>query len=243
MRRWLGWTLSGLGLFLALVLFMAPAELVAALVARGPLQLNAPAGSLWSGSGGLRADHQELGALRWQFVPRGLLRGHIALDVQLDGPSVHLAGRLEIGVLSWSVADMNGVVGNALLTRAASHYDVALQGDLTLRTFSISATRAGLDQANGTLAWPGGHVAYVLNGQSYAADTGPLRGRVSTWGNRLRLDVEAPPMNSRALRFTLGVDGWGSAAVTRQFMASVGFPWQGNAAPTEFVLEVEEKLF
>ena len=33
MRRWLGWTLSGLGLFLALVLLMAPAELVAALVA------------------------------------------------------------------------------------------------------------------------------------------------------------------------------------------------------------------
>ena len=79
------------------------------------------------------------------------------------------------------------------------------------------------------------------------ADAAPAAPKLQEWVVRsnedakqfLQLIAKYSPEGASSL----GVDGWGSAAVTRQFMTSVGFPWQGNAAPTEFVLEVEEKLF
>ena len=134
-------------------------------------------------------------------------------------------------------------VSNALLARAASHYDVDLQGDVRLREVSLHATRRQIVAAGGELDWPGGHINYVLNSQPYAANVGPLHGRLRQRTGRLWLEVTTPATQLDALRFTLSADGWGSAAATRQFMASAGFPWPGNAAPGEFVLEVQEKLF
>ena len=243
MKRAVGWTLLGLGLFLGLLLVMAPAQLVGMWLTHGPLQLHAPSGSLWSGRGQLVAAGVELGELRWTLRPHALLRGCIGLGVQLDGPDTRLMAEFELGVKSSSLTQLNGAVSKALLTRAANHYDVDLQADLMLQHVTIHATRALVTDASGDLSWTGGHVNYVLNGQSYAAEIGPLHGRLSAPAGRLRLDVFTQATHAQALRFTLSADGWGSAAVTRQFMGSVGFPWRGTAAANEFVLEVQEHLF
>lgn len=248
----------GLALFVGLSLAFAPAQLVALLIGRGPVQMLAPTGSFWSGGGKLVLIDQklgdlELGDLVWQFKPGALLRGHLAFAVLLQrsaaqASATQITATIELGPRSLVVSNLNGVIANALLARAASHYDVELQGDLKLTQLNLQTSRDRITAAQGELFWAGGHVNYVLNGQNYAANLGALHGRVGSFvekraPDRLVLDVDSVASHAKALRFTLSEAGWGSAAVTRQFMASAGFPWQGNAAPEEFVLEVQEKLF
>lgn len=234
-------------LFLLLAVMLAPAQILAMLLNGNNVRLASPAGSLWVGHGQLELVGAPIGELQWRIHPLALLRGAIVMDITLTGPEAQLRGNMELTMATLAVSGLDGVIGEALLAKTASHYDVDLQQPLRITNVAVEvtgrATARAVTSASGQLDWPGGHVDYLLNGQRHAANLGALRGVVSTRAKRAVLTVSDASTHKSALRFSLSAQGWGSAAVTKQFMASTGFLWQGAAPPDAFVLEVEEKLF
>ena len=90
-RRIVLYCVAGSVIYLAALVATAPAPWVARAVERASaqkLQLRAPAGNLWAGSGHLYAVQRagpsvDLGELRWKTAWRALLTGRFAADVSL----------------------------------------------------------------------------------------------------------------------------------------------------------------
>lgn len=120
-RRIVLYCVAGVIVFLATLAVTAPAPWVARAVERASaqkLQLRAPAGSLWTGSGRLFATPRarpsiELGELRWKTAWPALLTGRLAADVSL-GENAKPA-RVELSLASAAIRGLDVVLPASVL--------------------------------------------------------------------------------------------------------------------------------
>jgi general secretion pathway protein N len=194
-------------------------------VSRQKLELRAPTGSAWSGSGRLYGRQRsgslvDLGAVRWASSPTGLLQAKLVAEVTLnDGPKPI---RIEWSPGSVAVRDLEMQFPGKLLAALAAPLEIfgpegsvsiraenfRVEGDTVLGLASVEWREVRLARANGIEL--GSHVAR-LRGAGSRVDIelgtleGPLRlSGAGTWSARAGLVLSgiAEPREDRAA--TLG---------------------------------------
>jgi hypothetical protein len=158
MKRW-HWLAAGASAYLAMLVAMAPATLVDAIVARGSdarIRLAEPRGSIWSGAGRIQLldKNREIGVgkdIAWRWLPRELLRGRLACEVELDRSNRHFqiaASRARIDVTDADIRVPAAVLG-IMDPRLAAF---GLGGELDMHIADLVITDADV-QATALIVW------------------------------------------------------------------------------------------
>ena len=109
-RRWLGYALLGLLVYLFFSIATLPASALSWALTRfgpGTFTLEQPQGTIWSGSGVLRLNLPAIApTVRWQVLPSRLLRGALGLLVEARHERTHLAAELRRDWRGWSAHDL-----------------------------------------------------------------------------------------------------------------------------------------
>lgn len=109
-KRWLGYALLGLLVYLGFSIATLPASALSWALARfgpGTVVLDEVQGTVWSGSGVLRLQSPAMApTLRWQLLPSRLLRGAIGLRIEAEHEHARLATELRRDWRAWSAHDL-----------------------------------------------------------------------------------------------------------------------------------------
>ncbi len=244
-RRWV-WL--GALLFVALVIVRAPAALIGLLLPAGAVALETPAGTLWRGSAVLALQHAPIGVLEWRWLPAALADGELGVALALEGDGISAKGRVFMGIGQSRLDGLQADLDEQAVQRLLHAYDIGANGRLHLEDLAAERTRNGYRSATGSVRWAGGSLAYRLQGRRYEAELPPMHASLVAEGQTLRLAaVPLRPVGGAGtaplLRLALRPDGWFVAGASRAFIELAGQQWQGQSAPSDVVLEVEEKLF
>ena len=211
-RAWL-YVATGCLVYLAALIATTPAPWVSRFVERfshQALQLRAPVGTAWAGSGRLYAqqrtgDMVDLGVLRWNTLLSGLLTGKLGAEVSLGESATMM--QLELSPASTTIRALNVELPGKLLSIVAPGLEpLGPQGKVRIRSDSlrfdtnsvlgladIEWRPVQLDRAHGLAL--GSHVAHLRGGGSrvdieLGTIEGPLRLSGSgTWTGETGLDI------------------------------------------------------
>lgn len=180
MKRFRWWMLGGL-LFAATVVVEFPASTAFAILATdhvraGPVDVR---GRWWRGRAyGVQWRGLDLGRLSWTLSPHGLLRGRVAMDVELAGAG-HARMRFVRGLRRAELRDVRLTLPAGELGAAAA---VLPQGRIRASIPRVALARGCPASFPGELAWaaaaPPGQAGALLSG-SFTVDA--RRGRVRLW--------------------------------------------------------------
>jgi hypothetical protein len=234
----------GVLLFLALVLFQAPAGLLRFLITESaPIAILEPRGTLWQGHGEFVLDTAPAGRLSWSLRGFTLLQGRLSYDYHLFSSDLDLEGNVSAGFDSF-VLGSRGTVDASFVNRWLSPYDILLGGQFQLEdvglTFKGAADRAQLEHAEGRLQWSGGTVQYILSNKMSSTNLPPLTALLGPGPGAVAFahDDQTPLLHAQ-----LQANGFARIGVTKQLTKLLGNPWPGGDADHAVVLEVEEQVF
>ena len=113
-KRWLGYALLGVLVFLVFSIATLPASALSWTLARfgpGTFTLEETQGTVWSGSGVLRLHSPAIApTIRWQILPSRLLRGAIGLQFEAELERARLATEFRRDLRAWSVHDLTATL-------------------------------------------------------------------------------------------------------------------------------------
>lgn len=244
MRYAIWYALVGVLAFIACIVYMAPATLLAmALGDEGPIRLTQARGSIWDGAAALEHQGQSLGSLSWQFDAGGLAGGEANFDWRLAGTGHTLSGGARLG-LDGLHSSASGTVSGATMRRVLAPYWIETAGDIGIEHIGAHATYdLHLQSMVGELSWSGGEVRYRLAGVHYQMVLPPLSGMLETVDAEPTLTVFGRGVDAPLLSIRLGADGWLNVGVTKKLTIMAGSPWPGNEPDHAIVIDVSERLF
>ena len=234
------------GLLVLLVVFvsLAPASLLKGPLSQAPgLRVSGLSGTLWSGSGYVTVQGQELGRLNWSFDPAQLLSARAALRYMLMGPAIEVRGIAGRSISTWQLS-ADGQVGAELVNQALAPYEIRMTGDLTLDGVEVALAGRVPEELRGQVLWPGGPVSYPDVRGIATRPLPPLRADLSLDDqNQALASVHSESINFPLITMRALNTGFAKISLTRRFTQIVGMPWPGSEPDHAFVLEVEQQVF
>jgi len=232
--------LFGVGLFLAIAIYQAPAGLLRAVLDdQAVIGLTDLEGTLWNGRARLIAEGGELALLRWQLQPGALFTARLNYQLEVLGVDLELGGEFDKGFGHSSVL-LTGKLGSAAINRRLAPYDIAVEGDFDVRSAQIRFEGNRPVAADGEIHWGGGPVRYVLSGRASSSMLPPLTAYLGPGPEAVVFpaDGQTPLLTAKLLD-----NGFAKVGVTKFFTTMLGSPWPGGDPDHAVVLEVEEQLF
>lgn len=243
-RAILAYVLTGLAVFVAVVLVRLPANLVTGAVQdavpRDTLTLTEPQGSLWRGNARVSILRTDFGRLNWRISPFSIAVFAPRASWQFDDSG--LSGSLEVDD-EQAGASISGFVDLAQLAPILSRYDISAEGRLRFKDVTLEQTGQALSFA-GQLDWTGGRVE--IGAGSWRGDTLlPALRAVAENNSRLLVTLwdEQADEHLPAGEVELLEDGWVKLGVTGHLAKHFGGSFENVDNPAEIVLAVEEQLF
>jgi hypothetical protein len=147
-RRWVGFALLGILLYLVLMCAMAPARYFALAVARAThdaVSIDDTSGSFWDGSGNLQQGGRTLGTLHWTIHPLALLRLAAVVDLQLEGADMKVKLSADVTRSRYALRDVDATAAAATIENfypAVKLFGVS--GDVHVSASSLDITRDGI---------------------------------------------------------------------------------------------------
>ena len=237
-----GLVILGVLAFLMFCLALAPARLLAPLVARiDSAALTAATGTVWAGSGRLRWRGQDRGLIAWSFRPATLLELFPGYAWSLSSGHLNLGGMVNLAPGRTAVS-ATGYMEAAAINPWLANYQIAMSGRFEAQDLYLHIAQNRLDGMRGTLTWSGGRIGYVLSQRSRTARLPPLRARLG-FADGPEATVFAVGNPTPLLEAQLLDSGFARIGVTKRLTKMLNDPWPGRAADHEVVLAVEEKIF
>ncbi len=232
--------------FLALLLALlarAPASLLQKAVPAGlPVQVSAWGGTVWQGQAGLQLGGQP-GFLEWRLLPKRLLAGRLAMDLQSRG-EMTLSGHAELGTSSWALSRLQGDIPSSLL-QALLPPGWSLPGAVQAENLALARRGHGSGAwtaAGGRLRWAGGPMQYRLENQTQAATLPALVVNVLLEGDTLVLALNEEAGNLGLALLRLQADGTVEARVRERLLRyTPGYRSSGGDADA-VVVTVRQKM-
>jgi general secretion pathway protein N len=226
----------GLAAYVLFLLMLAPASLLDSGLRRasdGRLRLAQAQGTLWSGHGQLEirddGGHGVGKALSWTLQPRGLLRGRLDIDVDIDHAARHIPLRIAMRRIEASDIDLT-LPASTLGLAVPGIAPLGPSGELAVHVakFSLVGDAASVD---GVVTW---------------RDAGSALTSIAPLGSyELRLGGEAGALHAtlRTISGPLHLDGSGSMRGTGpavfSAIARVDPPQRSQLAPLLRLIAVE----
>ncbi len=238
----LGLVVFGLIALLVFCLVFAPARLLAPLVEPIPgASLTGMRGTVWAGSGQLLLGGRDYGLFTWALRPASLLRLFPGIAWTLSGEHTELQGVLNLAP-SRMAASMSGSVAAEAVNPWLGIYELSLAGHFDLQNLYLHLADNRPDDAQGTLAWSGGRLGYVLSQQAKTTQLPPLQATLE-FMNGPRAIVVEQGRNEPLLKAELLDNGFVRIGVTMLLTRLLNEPWPGGGADDKVVVAVEEKIF
>jgi len=205
MRKKLLYIFAGLGIYLAFLVIMLPAEPVlewaAPRLQEQGVTLGAVGidGTVWSGeAASVSFNGISLGGTTWELAPLKLLTGRIGGRWMVQPPGGYLSGNATVSSEQVRLSRLDGRLSAARLMAYAPAIPVQLDGEISGRMERIVLSRAKIVEAAGAVIWNQAKVTAPmemplgdLRVEVTTAEDGQIVGDVSDAGGPLSISGEA----------------------------------------------------
>ena len=236
-------------LILCFAIVRAPASLLERIVSIQPqssIQFASYAGTLWQGSGTINLNGFLDSGLSWSIPLQDILKLNPKVLWTIEGVGLTLKG--ESILLYQEVKTIaKGQINSTLLNNVFAPYDVLLDGDLLIKTISITnkvEENFEMTDLTGDLQWTGGPISYVLSQTPITVISPFFQLNLSNQpGGLIHATLDSPTHGYHLLTATLDPKGILKMQVSKGFTKIFGNEWPGRASDDQIILELEERIF
>lgn len=211
-------------------------------------------GTIWDGSTTLIIQNGPTGELKWRLQDLRNEQSDAPLQLQptfywsFNNADIDLRGQLNLGSRDASL-QAEGNLSSAALAPLLDRYDIFLSGDFVLKPSQLNVAYNTKSLHELTLPapleviWSGGQISYILSDQYSQVELPSLRARVSQEKTKELTATVTPKLNDQELfNLALRTDGFVHIKLYRRFIDLLAYPWPGEQAPDDVVIEVERRL-
>ena len=236
-------------LILCFAILRAPASLIERIVdnqLQSSIQFSSSAGTLWQGSGTISLNGFIDSDLSWSIPLQDILTLNPKVLWTIEGVGLNLKGESIVYPEVKTIA--KGQINSTLLNNVFAPYDVFLDGDLLIKTISITNNieeNFMIKSLTGDLQWTGGPISYVLSQTPITVISPFFQLNLSDQtGGLIHATLDSPTHGYHLLIATLNpTKGILKMQVSKGFTKIFGNEWPGSASDNQIVLELEERIF
>lgn len=252
----LRYALIGLIAFIFFFVSMFPASIAYNLILKSGLVLpstvtvNSITGSVWQGEievsvGGLKNNR-----IAWEMLFSRLLLGGVGVSLDANGEDYRLSGGAIIylplpdeGFFPLDAElNLDGHVLGAIVPKIVPQYGTTVDGQININSLNIVSTDEGLEDAVGSISWPGGNVGGFVMGNRVNVDLPAVKGEFFQDEESFKFELLRSKDKKLMAQAILASDGWGSVQITQrlfEFFVPVG----RGKDPDSIAFEYEYKFF
>ena len=232
------WVLLAMFVLLVSLVIQTPARVVSHFLPNTlQAMCSAWGGSVWSGQ--VNGQYKGVqGQLRWQFQPSALLRLKLGIHAEILTSQSHVNGVLRMGMGTWQLQEVTGQLATSELQGMLSGWQLP-NSPLEIQQLNLHHQKDSWSDSKGSLAWQGGALDYVFNGQRQHVNLPPVVIAIQGQQSSLMMNLQEQ-QGANLASFVLTGDRLESRLTQRLLMYSPNY--HGVAEPDAVVVTAAQPL-
>ncbi|MBV1877260.1 MAG: type II secretion system protein N [Pseudomonadales bacterium] len=166
----------------------------------------------------------------------------IDLDLSAKGIAHHLMAEVVAKSNKIVITNLRGDIGSTYINAISQPQGLTFSGAINVGQINLASDLKWLQQANGTITWPGGKItSRAPDGATQVFNLPALDGIISLQSEILGLEIQHN--NEPLINIELKQDGWIRVKVKARIFDLARLPWPSGTNLDDTVLEFEEQVF